>query len=90
MSAKCKTSKTAMGPSDFCVTFIQSENMSCGYDEGMTLGIHSGNDWIMAGFVSEKPEDCRSCPTLFTDVCKYYEWVKNIILSSSMTQGANT
>lgn len=86
-SATCKNSGTPDGSTILCATFIQSNNISCGYDEGMALGIHSGNVWIMAGFVSEKPPDCRSCPTQFTHVCKYYEWVRNILLSTSMTQG---
>lgn len=85
MSATCKAS--AIGSTEFCATFTQSKNASCDYDEGMTLAVHSGDDWIMAGFVHEEPKDCRSCPIWFTDVCKYYEWVKNIISSSSMTQG---
>lgn len=85
-SATCKSSKATKSSSDFCATFIQNENMSCSYDEGMALGIHSGDSWIMVGFVSERQKDCRSCPTWFIDVCKYYEWIKNI-LSTSMTQG---
>ena len=87
MSAACKSSKSAMDSTEFCATFKQSENVSCAYDEGMTLGIHSGDDWIMAGIVFEKPRDCSSCPIWFIDVCQYYEWVKNIISSTSMMQG---
>lgn len=86
MSTTCKSSKSA-GTGDFCATFIESQNLSCNYDEGMTLGIHSGDDWIMTGFVNEKPKDCSSCPLWFMDVCKYYEWVINIISSASSTQG---
>ena len=76
-----------MGSAEFCATFIQSENVSCVYDEGMTLGIDSGDDWIIAGIVYEKPRDCNSCPVWFIDVCEYYEWVNNIISSTSMMQG---
>ena len=86
MSATCRGSK-AMSSGEFCATFTQYENLSCNYDEGMELGIHNGEDWIMTGFVHEKPKDCVSCPVWFMDVCKYYEWVKNIISSASMTQG---
>lgn len=87
MSETCRSSKTAMGSGEFCATFIQHENLSCNYDEGIALGVRSGNDWIVTGFVNERPKDCVSCPVWFIDVCKYYEWVKNIVSSVSMTQG---
>ena len=87
MSETCRNSKTVMGSGEFCATFIQHENLSCNYDEVIALGVRSGNDWIVTGFVNERPKDCVSCPVWFIDVCKYYEWVKNIVSSVSMTQG---
>ena len=89
MSVVCKSSESAIDSTEFCATFIQSENVSCAYDEGMTLGIHSGDNWIMAGTVFEKPRDCNSCPVWFINVCEYYEWIRNIVSSTSMTQGEN-
>lgn len=87
LSAACKSSESTIDSTEFCATFIQNANVSCVYDEGMTLGIHSGDDWIVAGIVFEKPRDCNSCPIWFIDVCEYYEWIRNIISSTSMTQG---
>ena len=87
MSVTCKSSESAIDSTEFCATFIQNGNVSCIYDEGMTLGIHSGDDWIMAGIVFEKPRDCNSCPIWFINVCEYYEWIGNIVSSTSMTQG---
>ena len=86
MSTACKSSAVT-GLTEFCAAFKDSKNMSCGYDEGMGLGVYQGDSWIVAGIVFEKSRDCKSCPIWFIDVCNYYEWVQNIVSSTRTFQG---
>ena len=78
---------TAASSSDFCAKFVHKENLTCHYHEGMPLGMKNGQEWMLVGFVTHKPEDCSACPTLFTRVCNYYEWIENIMLSTDVPQG---
>jgi len=80
---------TAASSSEFCAMFVQNQNLTCHYDEGMPLGMQDGREWMVVGFVTDKPEDCSACPTLFTRVCNYYEWIENVILSTAVSQGIN-
>jgi len=89
LSASCLKSEvsTAAASSDFCAVFVHNENLTCHYNEGMPLGMQSDNQWMAVGFVADKPEDCSACPTLFTRVCSYYEWIENIISATEVLQG---
>ncbi|XP_065894463.1 complement receptor type 2-like isoform X2 [Dysidea avara] len=88
LSISCLKSEvsTAAASSDFCATFVHNINLTCHYSEGMPLGMKNGNHWMVVGFVIDKPEDCSACPTLFTRVCNYYEWIENIMLATDVPQ----
>jgi len=89
LSLSCLKSEvsTAASSGDFCAKFVHNENLTCHYHEGMPLGMKNGQEWMVVGFVTHKPEDCSACPTLFTRVCNYYEWIENVMLSTDAPQG---